>query len=146
MWRQLKNTLNSVRTYPDLSPDLQVRRQVNRRLRSQRPALKSEDWYSEFRLMTHCDQRLLDFLHSRLQRYSGLNFSRVRPSDHLVDDLQFPLVCWFDWAWKLCEDVERVFGVDISEDFDETQFDTVKDLLVFLDRRVSTCEAAMARC
>ncbi|NEP16516.1 MAG: hypothetical protein F6J97_06365 [Leptolyngbya sp. SIO4C1] len=132
-----------MRTYSDLSPDWRVRRQVNCWLRSHRPALSAAAWSQEFGRYAHCEPRLLSFLQQYLQRYSGIELSRVRPSDRLVEDLKFPLVCWFDWSWSLCDDFARVFNTDISDCFDETQIITVSDLLVFLSERVR-CEAAVS--
>lgn len=134
MWRQLSNYVNSVQTYRDLSPDIQVRYQINQGLRSHRQALTLQDWCQEFYRVTNARLSLLAFVHTCFQRYSGIDFSRVRPQDRLSEDLQFPLVCWFDWSLTFCDDFVRQFGIDISERFDEAHFATLADLIIFLDR------------
>ncbi|HIK54141.1 MAG TPA: hypothetical protein IGS37_03125 [Synechococcales cyanobacterium M55_K2018_004] len=132
MWQRLKNLLLSFQTYGALSPDLRVRRQVNRALRD-RPSLNVEQWY-----VAHCQPQdipydVASFAYTHLEKYSGLNFARVVPSDRLDEDLQWTRVCWFDWAVSLCDDVLDEFGVDISDSFDEMSLDTVGDLLLALN-------------
>ncbi|PZV19852.1 MAG: hypothetical protein DCF21_06450, partial [Leptolyngbya sp.] len=80
---------------------------------------------------------LIDFAYQQLHAYSGLEIGRVQPADHLVDDLAFPAVCWFDWSITLCEDFYETFGLDISETFDETQLFTFADLIGFLAQQLN---------
>jgi hypothetical protein len=80
---------------------------------------------------------LLAFIYTYFQQSSGIDFSRVRPQDRLIEDLQFPLVCWFDWPLAFCDDFSQHFGVDISEGFDEACFITLADLIIFLDRQMT---------
>ncbi|MEL6137537.1 MAG: hypothetical protein AAFR42_09045 [Cyanobacteria bacterium J06628_6] len=136
MWDQFNNYVSSVQTYGDLSPDLQIRQQVNQRLRH-RQALKIEPWCREFQRVTRSSPTLLMFVYQAFQRYSGIEFSRVRPHDRLIEDLQFPLVCWFDWTTSFCEDFIAQFGVDLSELFDEAEFVTLADVIIFLELQVS---------
>ena len=108
MWQSAINYLRSLRTYQDLSPDAGIRRQVNVQL-SKRPSLSLEDWSQLFpKVLTNkASQRLLAFVYERLPIYSGLQISKIRPSDRLIEDLQLPLVCWFDWPHQLCCDFLR---------------------------------------
>ncbi len=137
MWQRLRNSIRSARSYQDMSPDLSVRRQINQQLRQQRPALALTAWCRQYGYHSQEQRRLLIFLYRCLQRYSGLDFSRVRPSDRLVEDLQFPLVCWFDWSMRLCTEILQQFDVDISDDFCEADYETVGELLAFVESRLS---------
>lgn len=132
-WQQTNNYIHGLQTYQDMSPDLSMRRQVNQFLRNHRRPLSSDAWCSECYRVTQAQSNTLLFIYRALADYSGLEFNRVRPEDHLVDDLQFPLVCWFDWSVRFCDDVVNHFGIDISDTFDETRFDTLADLITFLD-------------
>lgn len=131
-WKQATNYIHGLQTYQDMSPDLLVRRQVNQSLRERRP-LSADAWCSECHRATHAQRDTLLFVYRSLATHSGLEFSRVRPADRLVDDLQFPLVCWFDWPLRFCEDVFNHFGVDISDTFDEAGLDTLADLICCLE-------------
>ncbi|ASC73975.1 hypothetical protein XM38_049490 [Halomicronema hongdechloris C2206] len=141
MWRNLRNQLASVQTYPELSPDLSLRRQVNQELRS-RPALPPEQWHHAHWVPPHrpvpLPQEFTMFLYRRLSDYSGLCFGRVYPSDRLCQDLKFPLVCWFDWSMTLCDDLFERYGVDLSETIDESQWNTVNDLFTSLHSQLQT--------
>ncbi|MEO0869089.1 MAG: hypothetical protein AAFY17_11700 [Cyanobacteria bacterium J06642_11] len=132
-WKRATNYIHGLQTYQDMSPDLLVRRQVNQSLRNHRRSLSSDAWCSECHRATHAQRDTLLFVYRSLATYSGLEFSRVRPADRLVDDLQFPLVCWFDWPLRFCDDVIQRFDVDISETFDEAELDTLADLIRFLE-------------
>ncbi len=132
-WRKVNNYIRSVETYGDMSPDLSIRHQINQALRQHRRPLSAEDWCEKCRRATQSQPHIPLFVYHALQTYSGIEFNRVRPHDHLVDDLQFPMVCWFDWSTSFCDDVANQFGIDISDCFDETRIDTVADLIIFLD-------------
>ncbi len=132
-WRKVNNYIRSLESYWDMSPDLSIRYQVNQSLRQHRHPLSAKDWCEECHRATQCQPQILLFLYHSLANYSGIEFNRVRPNDRLVDDLQFPMVCWFDWPVSFCDDVISHFGIDISDCFDETRFDTVADLIRFLD-------------
>ncbi len=141
MWQSVRNHLYSLLTYRDLSPDRAVRRQVNARLRN-RPNLSFTAWAALFPTTgQHPPTSLLAFVYTRLPEYSGLEVGRVRPSDRLIDDLKLPLVCWFDWPYKLCDDFYETFQVDISEEFDEALLSTVGDLVDFLDGHLQFLDA-----
>jgi hypothetical protein len=137
MWQPFKNFVSSLQTYQFLSPDLAVRQQVNRQLRS-RPCLSCEAWFIRYWTPPAVTQALppdlVEFTFHRLAEYSGLSLGQVQPQDRLLEDLQFPLVCWFDWGLTLCADFEQHFGIDITPRFDETQLITVADLVEYLYR------------
>ncbi|MEL6229604.1 MAG: hypothetical protein AAFR24_06810 [Cyanobacteria bacterium J06627_3] len=116
-----------------MSPDLSVRHQVNQLLCQHRRPLSSEAWCAEFQREIPSQRNTLLFIYRCLETYSGIEFNRVRPHDRLVDDLQFPLVCWFDWSTRFCDDVVAHFGIDIGSCFDETRIHTLIDLVAFLE-------------
>jgi hypothetical protein len=141
MWQRLNNTLISVQSYSTLSPSIQVRRQVNRALRD-RPTLTSEEWAKEWAKICHQDgiaRALGLFVYTHLQRYSGIEFGKVRLSDRLNEDLQWTEICWFDWDLALCDDFQQFFGVDISEYSDQLDLPTVGELVAFLHRQLEQC-------
>lgn len=132
MWQRLKNVLLSFQTYGDLSPDLKVRRRVNRALRD-RPALTVDQWYEYFWQPHKISKEVAAFVYRYLAQYSGLQVARMIPGDRLNEDLQLPLVCWFDWELRLCEDFQQCFGVDISECPELYDLSTVEEFVVFLN-------------
>lgn len=134
MWQRLKNIFVSFSTYADLGPDIRMRRRVNRALRD-RPPLSPHDWYQKFWQPLGVSRQVADFVYTHLPTYSGLEIARVQPTDSLTDDLQLPLVCWFDWELSLCEDFWNCFGVDVGGCFDSQQLLTVKELVVFLHQQ-----------
>ncbi len=135
MWRRLQNIFYSLRTYADLSPDIQTRQRINRFLRSRSP-LSAEEWFEQFWSDRKIFKQVADFVYTHMSNYSGLEFSRVRPEDRLKEDLQFPLVCWFDWQLSLCEDFFQSFGVDMSDRFDPETLSTIEDLVTYLNHQV----------
>ncbi|MBE9076960.1 hypothetical protein IQ241_06560 [Romeria aff. gracilis LEGE 07310] len=141
MWQRFNNWVDSAKVYRDLCPDFTVRHQVNRWLRSRRRALRFEDWCQVF-IPDILPERprsrqLLAFIYNSFEHYSGLEFSRVRPEDRFIADLQFPLVCWFDWPLTFCDDFAETFGHDLSSLFDEAEFKTLQELVTFLSRQLN---------
>lgn len=132
-WQKANNYIRSVQTFQDMSPDLSVRQQVNQLLSRHRRPLPPDAWCEKFQREIPSKRRTLLFIYSCLENYSGIEFNRVRPHDHLVDDLQFPLVCWFDWSTRFCDDVATHFGIDIDSCFDETRLHTLMDLVTCLE-------------
>lgn len=137
MWQFVINYIRSLWSYQDLSPDLWRRRRINAQLRG-RPKLSLQDWIRAF---THGKKQVfsphvLAFIYTHLPKYSGLDIGRIRPTDRLIEDLQLPLVCWFDWSYQLCDDFFTVFQIDISEEFDESLLETVGDLVYFLNKHL----------
>lgn len=139
MWQSAINYFRSLRTYRDLSPDTGIRRQINVQL-SKRPSLPLEEWSELFVRVADTDttHRLLAFVYDKLPVYSGLQVDKVRPGDRLIQDLQLPLVCWFDWPSQLCHDFYETFQVDIFEEFDESLLETVGDLVWFLNKQLQS--------
>ncbi|NJL49998.1 MAG: hypothetical protein HC929_24635 [Leptolyngbyaceae cyanobacterium SM2_5_2] len=144
MWQPLRNWISSVSTYGLLSPDLQTRVQVNRWLRS-RPCLSQDEWFRQCWAVSgepdRCTKPLIDFIYECLTAHSGLAVGCIRPSDRLLDDLQFPAVCWFDWSLTLCDEFYTTFGLDITDQFDETQLITCADLVRFLRQQLEANHA-----
>ncbi|MEA5466770.1 hypothetical protein [Leptothoe sp. PORK10 BA2] len=132
-WQKANNYIRSVQAFQDMSPDLSVRHQVNQSLCRQRRPLSLEAWCEEFQREIPSQRQTLLFIYQCLETYSGIEFNRVRPHDRLVEDLQFPLVCWFDWSTRFCEDVAAQFNIDIGSCFDETRMHTLMDLVAFLE-------------
>lgn len=141
----LNNWLSSVSAYSDMSPDLTVRKQVNQWMkRRTRQRLSPSEWCQLF-----CRQErarpVLAFVYQYFTQYSGIEFGRVRPDDSLNRDLHFPLVCWFDWSFTFCEDFFQRFGLDLSDRFDESAFDTIGELVDFLVEQAVPREVALSQ-
>ncbi|MGI0492098.1 hypothetical protein ACN4EG_09815 [Alkalinema pantanalense CENA528] len=135
MWRKFNNWWQAIRTYPDMRPDLQLRRKINKTLRD-RSAYGSHDWYRCFWEPLGIKPELAQFLYSKLETYSGLEAARLLPSDRLIEDLHIPLVCWYDWEWDLCEEFEGQFGVELCPTFDLNELKTLKDLFLCLNQKL----------
>lgn len=135
MWRRLKNILHSLSTYAELSPDVRVKQRVRQNLRL-RPAWSKEEWFEQYWRRQAISRQLSDFIYIQMQDYSGLEFARVRPDDRLVEDLQLPLVCWFDWQLSLCDDFWQVFGVELHEQLELENLVTLEDLVLFLNQHL----------
>jgi hypothetical protein len=135
MWRSLRNIIDSFWTYIDLSPNLQVRRQVKRSLRD-RPCLSASDWHEQCWQPFAISRPISDFVYDRMQEYSGLEFGRIRPADHLNDDLHLPVICWFDWQMTLREDFLQCFHIDLGDRFHSLPLDTVQDLVLLLNHQL----------
>ena len=82
------------------------------------------------------NKELLTFVYQRFSQYSGLAFGRVRPHDTMHGDLKFALVCWHDWVIDFCEDFWEHFHIDLSNDFDEDDFETIGGIVEYLDEQV----------
>ncbi|MEX0270504.1 hypothetical protein AB3R30_15275 [Leptolyngbyaceae cyanobacterium UHCC 1019] len=136
MWHLLKNFFYSLRTYPDLSPDLRMRQRVNQIL-SDRPPLNPEDWHQKFWQSLNITQSVSYFVYQHLPNYSGLDCGRIRPSDRLQEDLHLSLVCWFDWQQSLRQDFFTQFKIDLGEETDLETLSTIEDFIVFLDRQLT---------
>lgn len=135
MWRSLKNFFFSLWTYAELSPNLRLRRRVARNLR-QRDNLSATEWYQTCWQPLDIAKPISDFVYTHLQTYSGLEFGRIQPGDRLQADLHLTLICWFDWELTFCEDFFNSFGVDLQPEFNPDQFETVAELLFFLNRQL----------
>jgi len=133
MLGRVRNILSSLQTYADLGPDLAVRHQVNQWL-NQRTSLTAEQWFQTYWQPLDVSSSVANFAYTHLSNYSGLDFSRVCPTDRLIEDLKFPLVCWFDWQMALCDDFWECFGIDLSEQLDSETLPTIQDLVLDLNR------------
>ncbi len=138
MWQRIKNLFLSFRAYGVLSPDLRVRQQVNHRL-SDRPSLTFQQWFDQHWKPLGIAPAIAQFAYARFEKYSGLSFSHVVPEDRL-EELQWTRVCWYDWEMTLCDDFLQVFGVDVSDEFEDTPIDRISDLVRLLNH-----QAALAR-
>lgn len=140
MWRRVNNLVNSLLTYQALSPDIQIRQRVNRKL-SERPSLSADEWFESFWQAENISKATIEFVYDYLTQYSGIEFACVVPQDRLEDDLHWTQVCWFDWEMALCDDIEHKFGFDLSDRLEVRQFLTVADLVAFLDEQIrrETC-------
>jgi len=135
MWRSLKNFLYSLWTYSDLSPDMHLRRRINKALRG-RSKLSATEWFQTYWQPLSVPRSISDFVYTQMQYYSGLEFGRVQPSDRLHEDLHLCLVCWFDWEASFCEAFTEAFDVDLEPEFNPDEFDTVTDLVLFLNDHI----------
>jgi hypothetical protein len=133
MWRSLKNLFLSFWTYQDLSPDLRVRRRVKRWL-GKRPLLDQTSWHEKFWQPLGVSRQVSAFVYSRFPDYSGLEWGRIQPGDRLIEDLRFPLVCWFDWQTALQEDFLSQFGMELNPTCDPDSLATVEELVVCLNQ------------
>jgi hypothetical protein len=143
MWQAFTNFVQSLQTYADLSPDATIRRQVNGRLKQTRSALTLEAWMATFQKVLGRPMlpALGQFLFEELGHYSGLEVGCLRPSDRLIEDLHLPLVCWFDWPHQFCEDFLDAFQIDLSEEFDEAEFETLQELVAFLQKQLMSMDS-----
>lgn len=132
MWRRLNNGLQSLRTYDDLSPDIRLRRRINRSL-LMRPFYHAHEWYTLFWQPLQVSKGVARFVFDAIEQHSGLQMARVVKSDRLIEDLQLPLVCWFNWETQFYADFCNHFGVETDDCFDIHDFDTIEDLVLFLD-------------
>ncbi|PSN18110.1 hypothetical protein C7271_14255 [filamentous cyanobacterium CCP5] len=139
MWRDFQNLMQTLKHYRVMSPDRAIRGQVNELLKA-RPLLTVEEWrrrcWSPPTVSEPISPALTRFLYRQLGEYSGLRIGCTRPSDRLLEDLHFPLVCWFDWGLVLREDVNAAFGIDITDSFDERNYVTLADLVIYLDDQI----------
>jgi hypothetical protein len=133
-WQWLRKRWLAIASYAALSPDLHLRRQVNRSLTT-RPAMTLDEWHTHFWQPRQVSKDIAAFTYDRLQSYSGLAIAHVLPSDRLERDLKFTLVCWFDWQTQLCDDFYQRFGVDISACLGYQPFVTIEDLVLFLQQQ-----------
>jgi hypothetical protein len=139
MWRKLKNLFLSFKTYDVLSPELQVRQQVNHRL-SHRPALSLEEWFEAYWQPHGISLAIAQFVYLHLEQYSGLVCAKVLPIDRLEKDLHWTEVCWYDWELSLCDDFWQCFGVDLSDRLEEFHPTTIADLIWFLHLQLPTVD------
>lgn len=115
-----------------MSPDLQVRRRVRQQL-DQRPHLSEQEWSEQCCQPQGIAAPIAHFAYTHLQRYSGLEIGRVQLTDRLEADLRWSQICWFDWMFTLSHDFAEIFAVEIEESLPSAEFQTIGDLLSFLN-------------
>ena len=113
-----------------LIPRLAARRRIRARLAVRSPKT-IESWLDEVWSRDRVPEAIVRFVYEHLAAYSGLDFSRVRPQDRLVEDLDFAHVTYKDWEFDLAEDFESRFGVSVR-DFPAATLNTVDDWVRFL--------------
>lgn len=133
---RFSNGFLALRSYNDLRPDLGLRRRINHQMLAHRPAHKGSEWYHKFWEPRGISPEVATFVYQALAKYSGLQVTKVLPTDRLCEDLKLPLVCWFDWELCLCEDFYQEFGLALDDYLDVTQFKTVADLVGFLNHQL----------
>lgn len=136
MWNSFRNFLHHATTYRDLSPDLGVRRIVDRQL-LKRPKLTREQWFTCYCASIGIHPDVADFCYQYLHQYSGLPSGRIQWNDRLEADLHWTEICWFDWEMTLCDDFLETFGIDISDRLIDFYPQTIGDLVTFLSLEFS---------
>ena len=166
---EVKNRWQALRSYSDMSPDLKLRRQVNRSLLD-RPEYAVNEWHQRFWRPLGIRFEVVEFVYQALAEYSGLVVGRLVPSDRMVADLQLPLICWFDWEmtcmnafWQqfdptgsMIEAIETqdshtqddsntdISNPDINyESYDPTTFETLNDWMIFLNQVITRSTSAL---
>ncbi len=138
----VKNGWIALKTYSDMSPDLNLRRQINQKLLS-RPEYSSHEWHQRFWAPIGVRSEVVEFVYHVLEECSGLTIGRLLPSDRMVADLQLSLVCWFDWEiicmelfWQRFDPSGSLFeGLgDLTLDAAPTTFETLRDWMGFLNQ------------
>lgn len=127
----------SLRSYVDMKPDFQLRSKINRTLDSQRASLTGEEWFERFWRPRGISRQIVEFVYERLGQYSGLHLGRTVPSDRLLEDLQLPLVCWFDWELSFCDDLAQQFNIQLDNPSLLDEVETVEDFLTLLHRQIA---------
>lgn len=137
MMNQLNNWFLTLNAYADMSPDLAIRNEVNQWMKDRmRANLGLSEWCRLFAPYSE-NKELLTFIYQRLSQYSGLNFGRVRPRDTMHGELKFALICWHDWVITFCEDFCEHFHIDLSDYFDEDDFETVGEIIEYLSEQIA---------
>lgn len=159
---EIRNKWQALRAYSDMSPDLKLRRQVNRSLLD-RPEYAVNEWHQRFWRPLGIRFEVVEFVYRSLSESSGLVVGRLVPSDRMVTDLQLPLICWFDWEMTCMEafwqqfdpvgsvvkpiethDSDTISSSDINDDScDPTTFETLNDWMVFLNQASTRSASAL---
>jgi hypothetical protein len=130
---QLQNRWMDLNAYPDMRPDYKIRQQV-KRSHTDRPLYSAVEWHQRFWYPLGVQRLLSEFVYELLGECSGLEIGRLLPSDRLMQDLQLPLVCWFDWEMVLTEQFGTRFGLDTDWILDIGEFETLEEMMLALDR------------
>jgi hypothetical protein len=130
---QLQNRWMDLNAYPDMRPDYRMRQQV-KRSHADRPLYSVVEWHQRFWYPLGVQRLLSEFVYELLGECSGLEVGRLLPSDRLMQDLQLPLVCWFDWEMVWTEQFGTRFELETDWILDIGEFETLEELMVALDR------------
>jgi hypothetical protein len=130
---QLQNRWMDLNAYPDMRPDYRVRQQV-KRSHADRSLYSAVEWHQRFWYPLGVQRLLSEFVYELLGECSGLDVGRLLPSDRLMQDLQLPLVCWFDWEMVWTEQFVHRFELETDWVLDIGEFETLEELMVALDR------------
>lgn len=158
---EIKNRWQALRAYSDMSPDLKLRRRVNRSL-SDRPEYAVNDWHQRFWRPLGIRSEVVEFVYRSLAESSGLVVGSLVPSDRMVADLQLPLICWFDWEmtcmeafWQEFDPTGSIVGSMETHDrdiydremydgsCDPTTFETLNDWVIFLNQAATRSTPAL---
>jgi hypothetical protein len=110
---------------------LRTRARVRRAL-AHRRAPESLEWYERIWKPRAISPQTAEFVRERFSRYSGIDFTKVLPSDRVCEDLGFPHVTYGDWDLDLIEEFESAFGVRLNLT-DVAKLRTVEDWMSFLE-------------
>ena len=133
--RQLQNRWMALSSYPDMSPDSGIRQQVNDR-HGDRSLYSAVEWHQRFWYPLGVQRLLSEFVYELLTECSGLEVGRLLPSDRLTEDLQLPLVCWFDWELVWTEQFTTRFGLETEWMLDIGEFETLQDFVLCLSKQL----------
>ncbi|MEL6552663.1 MAG: hypothetical protein AAFQ63_04260 [Cyanobacteria bacterium J06621_11] len=137
MMSQFNNWFSTLNAYADMSPDLMIRHEVNQWMKDRtRVNLGLSEWCHLFEPYSK-NKELLTFVYQRFSQYSGLTFGRVRPRDTMHEELKFALVCWHDWVITFCDDFCEHFHIDLSDYFDEDEFETIGEIVEYLGEQIA---------
>jgi hypothetical protein len=148
---EVKNGWMALKAYPDMSPNLNLRRKINRKLLD-RPAYSANEWHQRLWRPLGVRADVVEFVYQALTECSGLVAGRLLPGDRMVADLQLPLICWFDWEMTCMElfwqrfdpSGSRVEELDETDlDSDPTTFETLEDWILFLNQAAIRSASAL---
>ncbi len=132
---QLKNRWMALSSYSDMSPDAGIRQRVND-CHSDRPLYNSVEWHQRFWYPLGVQRSLAEFVYELLAECSGLDVGQLLPSDRLIEDLQLPLVCWFDWELVWTEQFTMQFGLETIWILDIREFETLQEFVLYLNNQL----------
>ncbi|NJN32762.1 MAG: hypothetical protein HC824_21880 [Synechococcales cyanobacterium RM1_1_8] len=115
-----------------MRPDFRLRTSINRALYARRASLTGEEWFERFWQPRGISRQIVEFVYERLSCYSGLRWGLTVPSDRLLEDLQLPLVCWFDWELDFCDELSQELGIQLEDPSLLEKAETVEEFLAFL--------------
>ena len=87
---------------------------------------------------------LSDFVFEHFGIYWGLDVSKLRPTDRLVEDLHLRDIGWQDWDFEFYEDIKRQFHIKLWKYKELSKLRTLGELVSFVDRVIKDHEADTA--